>query len=119
LGGELGSGKQYFTWIHEDEFLTAALWTVENPLAAGIYNLTSPEPVTNAEFMQALRYAMGSRAGISLPEWLMEIGGKVVGTEPYLILDGRRIIPQRLVDSGFQFRYSEIQQSLKDLFKRD
>jgi uncharacterized protein (TIGR01777 family) len=119
VGGKLGSGKQYFTWIHEEDFLKAALWTIENHLAVGAYNLTSPEPVTNAVFMRALRNAMGLRVGIPLPQWLMEIGGKIIGTEPYLILDGRRIIPARLVDSGFQFQYPEIQNSLNDLFKSD
>ena len=119
VGGKLGSGEQYFTWIHEEDFLKAALWSIENPIAVGAYNLTSPEPVTNTVFMRALRNAMGLRVGISLPEWLMEIGGKIIGTEPYLILDGRRIIPGRLVDSGFKFQYPEIQNSLNDLFKSD
>ncbi len=50
--------------------------------------------------------------------WFLEIGGKIIGTEPYLILEWRRIIPGRLVDSGFQFQYPEIQNSLNDLFKR-
>lgn len=117
LGGKLGSGRQYFTWIHEEDFLNAALWTIENPLANGAYNITSPEPVCNAQFMEALRKAVGVRTGFSLGERAIQMGGMLIGTEPYLILEGRRIIPKRLVDSGFKFQYPEIQNALNDLFK--
>jgi uncharacterized protein (TIGR01777 family) len=116
LGGKLGSGKQYFTWIDEDDFLNAALWTIENSSAIGAYNVTSPEPVTNEVFMKTLRKGIGVPSGISLPSWLLRIGGKIIGTEPYLILDGRRIIPTKLQASGFQFNYPDIQNSIDHLF---
>lgn len=119
LGGSLGSGQQYFTWIHEEDFLNAALWTIENTHAFGAYNLTSPEPVINTDFMTALRKAIGVSAGFSLPEALLKIGGTIIGTEPYLILDGRRIIPGRLLQSGFSFRYAKIQEALNNLYKRN
>ena len=92
---------------------------LSNELAIGAYNLTSPEPASNDKFMKALRNALGISFHFSLPEWLIKIGGKIIGTEPYLILDGRRIIPARLVDAGFEFQYSHIEQALNDLFKRD
>jgi len=117
LGGKLGTGNQYFTWIHEEDFLSAALWTIRNANAEGIYNITSPEPVTNAAFMDALRKAVGVPVGISLPTWLIQIGGKIIGTEPYLILDGRRVVPDRLVDAGFRFQYAAIDISLANLFR--
>ncbi len=66
-----------------------------------------------------LRNALGTWSDFSLPEWMLKIGGKVIGTEPYLILDGRRIIPARLVDAGFKFQYSHIEPALNDLFKRE
>lgn len=119
IGGRLGSGKQYFTWIDEEDFLNAALWTIESSLAVGIYNFTSPEPETNEKFMKVLRDVLGVRTGISLPEWLLKIGGKIIGTEPYLVLDGRRILPARLLDSGFRFQYGDIESSLNHLFKKD
>ena len=119
LGGRLGSGKQFFTWIHEEDFLNAALWTINNERSVGVYNLSSPEPVSNDDFMKALRNAMDVSFYFSLPEWLITIGGKIIGTEPYLILDGRRIIPGRLVDAGFKFQYSHIGPAVNDLFKRD
>jgi len=117
LGGKLGTGNQYFTWIHEEDFLNAALWTIRNPSAEGVYNITSPEPVTNAVFMDALRKAVKAPIGISLPTWLIQIGGKIIGTEPYLILDGRRVVPDRLIDAGFQFQYATINNSLNNLFR--
>ena len=117
IGGKLGTGKQYFTWIHEKDFLNAAMWTINHPSVAGVYNLTSPEPVTNAVFMNALRGAVGVPLGISLPSWLIYLGGKIIGTEPYLVLDGRRVVPDRLLDSGFEFSFPGINHCLSDLFK--
>lgn len=67
VGGKLGTGRQYFTWIHEKDFLNAALWTINNRWVEGVFNLTSPEPATNAVFMNALRSAIGVPIGISLP----------------------------------------------------
>lgn len=116
-GGNLGSGKQFFTWIHEDDFLSAARWTIENPSVEGIYNITSPEPVTNATFMSTLRNAMGSKLSFSLPSWLIFLGGKITGIEPSLVLKGRRIIPTRLLKNGFTFEHGGIEPALKDLFK--
>ena len=117
MGGKLGTGNQYFTWIHERDFLNAAIWTIDNSTAEGVYNLTSPEPVTNVVFMNALRNAIRVPIGISLPTWLVHFGGKIIGTEPYLVLDGRRVVPRRLMDSGFKFRFPEIKHCLNDLFK--
>ena len=117
VGGKLGTGRQYFTWIHEKDFLNAAVWTINNRWVEGVYNLTSPEPVTNAVFMKELRNAIGVPIGISLPPWLIYLGGKIIGTEPYLVLDGRRVVPDRLLDSGFQFLYPGITHCLRDLFK--
>ena len=117
FGGKLGTGKQYFTWIHETDFLNAAIWTISHPSVEGVYNLTSPEPVTNAVFMNALRGTIGVPLGISLPSWLIYLGGKIIGTEPYLVLDGRRVVPDRLLDSGFKFSYPGINHCLSDLFK--
>ena len=116
FGGRLGTGDQYFTWIHEEDFLGVAVWTINQPSAAGIYNVTSPEPITNAVFMKALRNAIGVPLGISVPEWLVRLGGKIIGTEPYLVLDGRRIVPDRLLASGFRFQYSNINRCLNHLF---
>lgn len=115
-GGKLGSGKQYFTWIHEDDFLDAAVWTIENDDASGPYNLTSPEPVTNENFMKALRESLGVSIYFSIPELLLKLGGKIIGTEPYLILEGRRIIPARLSTAGFTFKHPNIDGALQNLF---
>ncbi len=119
MGGRLGTGKQYFTWIHEQDFLNAAMWTINHPRVEGVFNLTSPEPVTNAVFMNALRNAIGIPLGISLPPWLIYLGGKIIGTEPYLVLDGRRVVPDRLLDSGFKFLYPGINHCMSNLFKAD
>lgn len=119
VGGKLGSGKQFFTWIHEDDFRRAAQWTIENPNAEGIYNLTSPEPVTNVQFMSSLRKAMDTKLYISLPSWLLFLGGKITGVEPSLILNGRSIVPTRLQKSGFTFHHGKIEPALRDLFSRE
>lgn len=117
VGGKLGSGEQYFTWIHEEDFLNAALWTIDNASSSGVYNITSPKPVTNNDFMRALRRAMGVSIYFPLPEWMLKVGGKIIGTEPYLILKGRRIIPARLSASGFTFQYADINSALMNLYQ--
>lgn len=118
-GARIGSGKQYFTWIHEEDFLNAALWTINNENADGYFNLSSPEPVTNETFMRALSTASGSRFTLPLPGWVVRVGGMITGTEPYLVLDGRRIVPSRLLELGFKFRYPEINRALKTLVTKN
>ncbi len=115
VGGPQGSGKQYFTWIHEEDFFKGIKWLINNPNASGVYNVTAPEPVVNAEFMAALRKAMKIPFGLPIPSFLIHIGGKIIGTEPYLVLKGRKVLPVRLLEEGYEFDFPKIEVALENL----
>ncbi|HEX8721439.1 MAG TPA: TIGR01777 family oxidoreductase [Pyrinomonadaceae bacterium] len=115
LGGTVGEGRQYVSWIHERDFRRLALWCVERPEAAGVYNATGPCPVTNAEFMCELRCALKRPWSPRLPAWLVRLGAFLLRTEPGLALEGRRCIPDRLVESHFKFVYTNLESALADL----
>jgi uncharacterized protein len=117
LGGKMGSGKQFVSWIHEEDFLKAILWLIENEKAAGAYNLAAPQPVTNSDFMQLIRKSLGKKFGIPAAKWMLEIGAVFLRTETELILKSRKVVPKRLVDEGFVFSYSNMEKALKDLLK--
>jgi uncharacterized protein (TIGR01777 family) len=117
FGGKLGSGKQYFTWIHQEDFIRSIIWFMTNHDKSGVYNITAPESITNEEFMRELRKALKIPFGISSPTWLIKIGGKIIGTEPELVLKGRAAIPRRLLIEDFQFTYPKLHESIYNLFE--
>jgi hypothetical protein len=104
LGGTHGDGRQYVSWIHEQDFIRAVYWLIERSELEGPVNLTSPNPVPNAEFMRTLRHAWRTRFGLPATKWLLEIGAFFLRTETELILKSRRVVPGRLLQSGFTFQ---------------
>lgn len=117
LGGKMGKGNQQFSWIHEDDLCAAIIHLIEHPASQGVYNLSSPNPVTNAVFMAEMRQQMNKRFGISQPKWMLEAGARIIGTETELIFKSRYVLPERLLQEGFQFRYPTIDTCLKNLLK--
>jgi NAD dependent epimerase/dehydratase family enzyme len=117
LGGKMGNGKQFVSWIHEEDILKAILWLIENEKASGAYNLAAPQPVTNSDFMHLMRKTLGKKFGIPAAKWMLEIGAVFLRTETELILKSRKVVPKRLVDEGFVFSYSSMEKALKDLLK--
>ena len=118
LGGQSGDGKQYVSWIHDQDFARAVLWLIEHEEFAGPVNLASPNPLTNADFMRALRSAWGMPFGLPATEWMLEIGALVLRTETELILKSRRVIPTRLMQSGFDFQFPTWPDAARDLCVR-
>ena len=116
LGGTIGEGHQYISWLHARDFCRLVLWCVEHPEAEGVYNATGPCPVTNAEFMCELRCALRRPWSPRLPAWLVHLGAFLLRTEPGLALEGRRCIPDRLVESHYKFLYTNLESALADLF---
>lgn len=116
LGGTVGEGHQYVSWLHLRDFCRLVLWSVENADAAGVYNATGPCPVTNAEFMCELRCALKRPWSPRVPAWLVRLGAFFLRTEPALALEGRRCIPERLVEGHFKFLYTNLESALADLF---
>ena len=115
LGGTVGEGHQYISWLHVRDFCRLVLWCVEREAAAGVYNATGPCPVTNAEFMCELRCALRRPWSPRVPARLVRLGAFLLRTEPALALEGRRCIPDRLVEEHFKFLYTNLESALADL----
>ncbi|MFT5497584.1 MAG: hypothetical protein ACI9TH_002991 [Kiritimatiellia bacterium] len=118
LGGRMGSGEQFMSWLHTTDFVGMVEFLIEAEDAEGVYNLASPFPVTNAAFMRVLRAAVGRSFGIPSPAWLLELGARVIKTETELILKSRKVIPERLMAAGFTLDYPTVEQALPSLISR-
>jgi uncharacterized protein len=117
LGGKSGDGRQYVFWIHDDDFIRAIYWLIDNNLE-GAVNLASPNPVPNADFMRTLRKAWGIGFGLPASRWMLEIGTFLLRTETELILKSRRVVPGRMLESGFTFRFPMWAEAASDLCLR-
>ena len=103
LAGTQGPGNQYVSWLHVVDFLRMIDWCIENENLEGTINMCSPKPIPNREFLKALREASGARFGLPATWWMLEIGAFFMRTETELLLKSRRVMPGRLIDSGFTF----------------
>jgi hypothetical protein len=118
LGGTIGDGRQYVSWIHEYDFVRAVDFLIEHEECTGKVNIASPNPLPNAEFMRELRAAAGMPFGLPAPAWLLEIGAVFIRTETELILKSRRVVPGRLLAAGFQFEHPHWREAARELCAR-
>jgi hypothetical protein len=118
LGGKLGTGRQYVSWIHVEDFCRAIEWLIEREDLSGPVNLAAPNPLTNAEMMRLVRETCGAPFGLPATEWMLEIGAFFLRTETELILKSRRVVPGKLLASGFHFHFSEFENALRNLEQR-
>lgn len=118
LGGKMGSGKQYVSWIHETDFSRAVEWLIGKEGLAGPVNIAAPNPLPNNEMMRLLRQLCGMSLGLPATTWMLEVGAFFMRTETELIIKSRRVIPRRLLESGFQFQFPKIQEAFEDLLRR-
>ena len=118
LGGRAGDGRQYVSWVHDTDFARAVRWIIDHERLAGIVNVAAPNPLPQEDFMRALRQAAGVRVGLPAMKWMLEIGAVVMRTETELILKSRRVVPTRLVESGFTFDFPEWKSAAYDLVRR-
>jgi uncharacterized protein (TIGR01777 family) len=118
LGGRSGHGRQYVSWIHDQDFIRAIYWLIEHEELDGPVNLAAPQPLPNAEFMRTLRQAWGTRIGLPATRWMLEIGAFFMQTETELILKSRRVVPGRLLESGYQFHFPTWREAADDLCRR-
>jgi len=115
FGGKQGDGKQMVSWIHEEDFVSAVNYIIQQEQIDGVINVVAPKPVTNEKFMQLLRKETGVSFGLPMSKTLLKIGATVIRTEPELILKSRNVIPKRLEESGFQFNYMSVKETLENL----
>lgn len=119
LGGTVGSGRQYLSWLHADDMNALFLAAMGRADLNGAYNACSPHPVTNAEFMRELRSALGRPWSPPAPEWLVRFGARfVLRTDGDLALTGRRGVPARLLAQNFPFQFPYLREALADLAAR-
>ena len=111
-GGPLGSGNQYFPWIHIDDEVAAIRFLLSSETASGPYNLTAPDPLRNRDFVRLLGRAMGRPAFVPTPSFALKA---IFGEMSTVLLDGQRAVPARLQDAGFEYVYSDVENALKVL----
>jgi uncharacterized protein (TIGR01777 family) len=105
LGGSAGHGRQFMSWIHYEDFVAAVRWLIDRDDIEGAVNVAAPNPLPNAEFMRLLREACGASFGLPASKWMLEIAAVFMRTETELILKSRRVVPARLLEHGFTFKY--------------
>jgi uncharacterized protein (TIGR01777 family) len=118
LGGRMGDGRQFMSWIHGDDFVRAVEWLIRKDDFEGIVNLAAPEPVPNAEMMRQLRGVFGIPFGLPATRWMLEAGAVFLRTETELIIKSRRVISSRLPAGGFEFGYPQLHTALRQLAKQ-
>ena len=113
LGGRIGSGRQYFSWVHIQDVVAALAMLIDSDQARGVYNLTAPNPVPNGEFSRALGGALRRPALLPMPALAVRALFGEMGVA--LLLHGQRVFPRRLQAAGYEFRYSELDAALHSL----
>ena len=118
LGGRAGDGRQYVSWIHETDFVSAIRWLIDHREVEGPVNLSAPGALTNEQFMRELREAAGAKIGLPASRWMLELGAVFMRTETELILKSRRVWPGRLLDGGFKFTFPDWKDAARELASR-
>lgn len=118
LGGKLGSGRQFVSWIHEEDFCRAIEWVLDHENLTSPVNLAAPNPLPNAEMMRLVRKQCGAPFGLPATEWMLEIGAFFLRTETELIIKSRRVVPGKLSASGFRFHFPQLEDALRNLEQR-
>ena len=118
LGGTQGPGDQWVSWVHDADFCAAVDRLIADDALSGPVNLAAPNPVPNREFMKTLRDAAGVRFGLPATAAMLELGAVFLRTESELILKSRRVVPGKLTDAGFEFRFPHWDAAARDLCAR-
>ena len=115
LGGRQGCGKQFVSWIHVEDFCRAIEWIITHEDLSGPINQCAPNPLPNADMMKSFREVCRMRIGLPATEWMLEIGAFFLRTETELIFKSRRVVPGKLLASGFQFRFPTFREAIQNL----
>jgi uncharacterized protein (TIGR01777 family) len=113
LGGPMGDGRQYLAWIHIDDMVNGILWLLDNDLR-GPFNMVSPYPVRNEQFSHALGHVLNRPAFMRAPAMVVRT---MMGESSVLVLGGQRALPKRLEESGFGFRWYDLEEALGDVVR--
>lgn len=114
LGGPIGSGDQFMSWIHLDDMVAAISFLMTHSQCSGPFNLTAPQPVTNKDFVSAFASALNRPAFIPMPGFALKI---IMGEAADMLLTGQRVIPEKLLDAGFEFRFDTVDKAFAETEK--
>ncbi len=114
VGGRLGSGRQWFSWIHVDDLVALYRWALDEANVRGIVNAASPEPCRNAEFAATAARVLHRPCWFAVPAFVLRL---VLGEESTLVLASRRAVPRRVLEAAFQFRYRDLEPALVDVLR--
>jgi NAD dependent epimerase/dehydratase family enzyme len=109
-------GRQHFSWVHIEDVARIIDFVEETPTLDGTVNAAAPNPVDNREFMAAVRRVLGVPFGPPMPRWMLELGAIGIRTETELILKSRWVLPEKLTNAGFEFRYPTLEPALRESF---
>jgi uncharacterized protein (TIGR01777 family) len=115
LGGPVAGGRQYLSWIHVDDVVAGLLFVIEDSRATGPVNLTSPDPVSNAEFSRALGRVLRRPAALPVPALALRL---LYGEMAEIVTTGQRVVPRRLLELGFEFRHPAVEPALRDVLSK-
>ncbi|MGP8174975.1 MAG: TIGR01777 family oxidoreductase [Terracidiphilus sp.] len=118
LGGKQGNGRQFVSWIHQDDFARAVEFLIHRDDLDGPFNIAAPNPLPNREFMAALRWAWDVPNGLPAPSLAIHIGAFLLRTQSQLVLKSSRVLPGRLLDAGFHFQFPEWPVAAEDLVQQ-
>lgn len=117
LGGHIGTGKQFLSWIHIEDLCRVFLAAIEQQRITGPFNTTAPIPITNAEFMRELRRALHRPWSPPVPAFAARFGAWLMGTEGKLALVSQRCVPKNLIESGFRFEFPTLRPALAQIYR--
>ena len=119
LGGTIGTGRQGFSWIHEADMNRLFERALTDSTMSGMYIASSPNPVSQREFMKELRRVVGMPIGLPAIEWMVRLAAPLLmRTDPELALYGRYVFSKRLAEERFEFRFARLREALTDLLRR-
>ena len=114
FGGKQGNGNQFVSWIHENDFAHAVEFIINNKIE-NVINVVSPNPIRNKEFMKIIRKALKIPIGIPINKTMLEIGSRIIKTETELVLKSRNVIPKKLIELGFTFKYARLEKAISEI----
>ncbi|WP_126244959.1 TIGR01777 family oxidoreductase [Chitinophaga rhizosphaerae] len=115
LGGRQGSGKQKFSWVHIADVAGMLEFFMEHGDCSGVYNCSSPQPTDNRGFTATLQKVCGYYFGLPAPAWMLRIGAALIGTETELLLKSRWVLPTRVTEAGYAFKYPGVEEALRQV----
>ncbi|MEL7011116.1 MAG: DUF1731 domain-containing protein, partial [Cyanobacteria bacterium J06588_4] len=111
-GGPIGSGKQWFSWIHRDDLVNLIVQGIENQAMSGTYNATAPNPVRMGKLCQTLGEVMNRPSWLPVPDFVLEL---MLGDGAIVVLEGQQVLPKQTQAMGFSYKYAELKPALADI----